>query len=140
MNRSKRLILVITATISSLILAMVPITSQVSPVQADPGWTKSSTVVSLDSEKYVIDSWVLKDGTTYKMWYTHAKTDLTISELIDAFGPGGLRLDEILDDLANTDLDELFDDLAALNASDLLDFLNGTTTVIGYAESSDGTT
>ena len=137
MTRRKRLILITTAVISSLILAIAPIANQGTSVQAaGPTWTKYTGDVTLDSQKYVTDSWVIKDGSTYRMWYTHGKTDLTISTLRGELG--GLNLDDIIDDLANTDLEELLDDLAALDADAVLDFLDATTTVIGYATSTNG--
>jgi len=89
----------------------------------------------LDTELYVTDAWVIKDGSTYKMWYTHGKTDLSIAELRD--GLGNLNIDDIIYDLANQDLEELLNDLAALNASAILDFFDATSTVIGYATSTD---
>jgi len=137
--RRKRLTLIIAAMVSSLVLAIAPVATQGTPVQAaDPTWTKYTGDVSLDTELYVTDAWVIKDDSTYKMWYTHGKTDLTIADLRDELG--NLNLDEIIDDLANQDLEELLNDLAALNASDVLDFLNATTTVIGYATSNDSVT
>jgi len=132
----KRFTLIIAAMVSSLILAIAPGANQGTPVQAaGPTWTKYSGDVSLDTELYVTDAWVIKDGSTYRMWYTHGKTDLTIAELSDELG--GLNFDEIIDDLANQDMEELLNDLAALNASDVLDFFDATTTVIGYATSTD---
>ena len=134
----RRLILIITATVSSLILSIAPTANQGTPVQAAVNWTKYTGDITLDSQKYVIDAWVLKDGSTYRMWYTHGKTDLTISEFKDNLGAGQLNLDEILDDLADRDLEELLDDLANLDAGDILDFFDATTTVIGYATSTNG--
>lgn len=133
----RRLILITASVVSSLVLSIAPIANQEAPVQAaNVNWTKYSGDVILDSELYVTDAWVIKDGSTYKMWYTHGKTDLTISKLKDELG--GLNLDDIIDDLANTDIEALLDDLANLTASDVLDFLNATSTVIGYATSTNG--
>lgn len=136
MTRRKRLILITAAMVSSLILAIAPVANQGTSVQAaGPTWTDGG-VITLDSQLYVTDAWVLKDGSTYRMWYTRGKTDLTIAELRDELG--GLNFDEILDDLANQDLEELLDDLAALDADAVLNFLDATTTVIGYATSTNG--
>jgi len=58
---------------------------------------------------------VIKDGDTYKMWYTAANTTFTQSDL-----------DDLLDDLGNVGMDEL------------RDILGCSTIVIGYATSGDG--
>ncbi len=137
MTQRKRLILITTAVISSLILAIAPIANQGTSVQAaGPTWTKYTGDVTLDTELYVTDAWVLKDGSIYRMWYTRGKTDLAISTLRDELG--GLNLDEIIDDLANQDLEELLNDLANLDADAIMDFLDATSTVIGYATSTNG--
>jgi len=135
--RKRRLILIIAATVCSLILSLVPIVSQESPAQAaNVNWTKYTGDVSLDSQLYVVDAWVIRDSGTYKMWYTRGKTDLNVSRLRDELGD--LNLDEIIDDLATQDLEELLDDMAALDAGDIRDFFDASTTVIGYATSTNG--
>ncbi len=129
-------------TVLSLILATLPTLAQVSPAQAaGPTWTKYSGEVTLENELYVTDAWVLKEGDTYRMWYTHTKTDLSIVEMLDAMS--ALHLDDIVYDLANLDLDAFLNDLAALkdtynNVGDIVDFLDSNQTVIGYATSSNG--
>jgi len=134
--RRKTFILFTAAVVSSLMLAMLPVVNHASPAQAaGPTWTKYSGDISLESELYVADAWVLKDGGTYKIWYTHGETDLTIADLRDELA--GLKLDEIIDDIANTDLDELLDDMTNLDVDDILDFFDATSTVIGYATSTD---
>jgi hypothetical protein len=62
------------------------------------------------------DPCVIKDEGTYKMWHTQLKTDLTESDLANL--------------LANLD---------SLDSDSLEDMLDGTTTVISYTTSSDGT-
>ena len=60
---------------------------------------------------------VINDGGTYKMWYTHGKTDLVVA-----------------------DLDAILADLAAFGADDLSNTLDGSSSAIGYTTSPDGTT
>ena len=60
---------------------------------------------------------VINDGGTYKMWYTHVKTDLVVA-----------------------DLDAILADLPAFGADDLFNILDGISSVIGYTTSPDGTT
>ena len=127
--------------IASLALAILPLV-QASPAQAaGPPWTKYSGNVTLEYEEYVINSWVIHDGTTYRMWYTHAVTDLSIPEMIDELQED--YFDDILDDIANQDINSLLNDLAALSSDDvddLLDFLSATRIIIGYATSTNGIT
>ena len=85
MNRSKRLILVTTAIVSSLILAMVPMITQVSPAQAAITWTRYGGVFDLLPEGVGAAS-VIEDGATYKMWYTHGTSDFTIDGTTVAIG------------------------------------------------------
>ena len=139
MKRGKKLISLGIAVILGLSLILIPIASRLSPVQAAVTWTKSSEEVTLDSELYVVDAWVIKeDSTTYKMWYTHGKTGLSLTDIANDLL--ALNLDDIIDDIASLDLVQLLSDLSALNAADILDFLDDASTVIGYAASSDGIT
>ena len=130
------------AIVCSLILAVSTMLGQASPARAaGPPWTKYSGEVNLENELYVTDAWVLRDDNTYRMWYTHLKTDLNLVEILDEMS--ALHLDDIIYDLADLDLDTLLNDLAALkdtydNVADIVDFLDSTGTVIGYATSSNG--
>jgi len=139
MKRGKNLISLGIAVILGLSLILIPVVSRLSPVQAAVTWTKSSEEVTLDNELYVVDAWVIKeDSTTYKMWYTHGKTGLSLTDIANDLI--ALNLDDIIDDIANLDLVQLLSDLSALNAADILDFLDNASTVIGYATSPDGIT
>jgi hypothetical protein len=69
------------------------------------------------------------------MWYTHLKTDLGITEVLDLITTG---LDDIIEDIAALDLDALFTDLATLDVGEIANLLDTTSTVIGYATSTDG--
>ena len=73
MKRNKRLVILVVAIV--LGLALVPISSQVSPVQAAIEWTKyyNNPVLEEDTgwdEGGVGAASVILDGSTYKMWYT----------------------------------------------------------------------
>jgi len=141
-RRSKKLVLTIAAISCSLILAVIPMVGQVSPAQAvNPPWTKYAGEVTLEvtpdnNEKYVMDAWVVRDGNTYRMWYTHIKTDLGITELVDSLVTSGFG--DIIDDIGNMNPDDLVDHLAALDIDEIVDILDGTSTVIGYATSTNG--
>ncbi len=135
MKWGKNLIGVGVAVILGLSLILIPVASRVSPTQAAATtWTKYP--VNLAGEKYVGDAWVIKDGATYKMWYTHGKSDLTVVKLID--GLAALGFGKIIDAIAALDLAKLLDLLYGLEATALRDFVDATSTVIGYATSNDG--
>ena len=141
MKWGKNLIGLVVVVILGLSLILVPVVSRLSPVQAAVTWKKSGEV-TLENELYVVDAWVIKESSTsYKMWYTHAKSiDLSISEIIDAIT--ALDLDALIDDIANLDLAQFLshlDDLTA-DVSDIVDLLDGISTVIGYATSTNGKT
>ncbi|MFH1662996.1 MAG: hypothetical protein ABH934_03670 [Chloroflexota bacterium] len=129
------------ATVLILVLSLcfLSVASLFSLVQATP-WTKYTGEVTLkdgvDNELFVVDAWVIKDGSTYKMWYTHSKTDMAIEEM--AGNLTTLISSDIISDLLNLDLDQLLDDLSLIDADTLWNFLNDTSTVIGYATSDDG--
>jgi hypothetical protein len=130
------------AVILGLSLILIPVTSRLSPVQAAVTWTKYSGEVTLESEQYVVDAWVIKNSPAYayEMWYTHAKKDLTISEIIDVVK--ALHLDNIVSDIADLDLAQFLTHLSDLAAdvSAVEALLDGISTVIGYATSTDGIT
>ncbi len=95
-------------------------------------------IVSIEGEPYIIDTNVIKDGSTFKMWYTHGQTSLSLSDLGSRIG--ALLTQDIIDDISNHDLGSLLSDLAALDVDDVFNLLNSMSTVIGYATSSDGVT
>ena len=145
MKRGKKLIGLVVAVILGLSLILIPVASRVSPVQAAVTWTKSGEVtlkypVTLENEKYVIDTYVIKDGSTYKMWYTHVQMDLSITDLMN--GIAALNLDNLVSDIADLDLAQFLDDLGDLSGdvSDIVDLFDGVSTVIGYATSTNGKT
>jgi len=140
MKRGKKLIGLVVAVILGLSLILVPVVSRLSPVQAAVTWTKYSGEVTLDNELYVIDACVIKDGSTYKMWYTHGKKDLSISDIVDVVK--ALNLDNIASDIASLNLTQFLSHLSDLtgDVSAVVDLLDGISTVIGYATSTNGVT
>jgi len=122
------------------VFSLIPVTllQQVSPVEATPGWTQSSGMTGVD--KFLLDSCVIKDGTTYRMWYTHLSLDVSITDL---FGyVKDLNLHNALTALQGNDFNGLLNALADLNttaSSDALwNILGHMRTEIGYADSTDG--
>ncbi len=143
MKRGKKLIGVVIAVILGSSLILIPVISRLAPVQAAVTWTEYSGEVTLDGEKYVVDAWVIKDSPAYayEMWYTHAKKDLSISDIADVVKT--LNLGNIVSDIADDlNLAEFLNDLDDLtgDVSDILDLLDGISTVIGYATSTNGIT
>ena len=77
MKLSKKLITLLIAVIFGLVLILIPVTSQVLPAQAAITWTKYSFNPVLEEgstgewdEGGVGAACVIRDGSTYKMWYT----------------------------------------------------------------------
>ena len=102
-----------------------------------PVWTEYPGEVSLEDEPNVVDTCVIKDGGTYKMWYTHIKTD---TDIISVLGNASAVLNStnIINDISNLNLVQLLNDLHSVNISSLKNVFNGTAAVVGYAESVDG--
>jgi len=95
MKWSKNLISLAVAVIFGLSLILAPVVSQVSPVQAAITWTYPNAV-TLEGATYVEDAWVIKDGNTYKMWYTCLKTDLTQADL-DTMDAASFGINDLVD-------------------------------------------
>ena len=140
MRCSKKLAKLALTVIFVLSSVLIPVVGQVSPVQAVT-WTKYTGEVTLDNEQYVVDAWVIKDGTTYKMWYTHATSDesaLTIVQTITSAIPSSL-----IGKIASLALVGFLTDLSTIPSGDITQIkgmLDGSSTVIGYATSTNGTT
>lgn len=127
------LILTVLLLLSSLLIPLIPDVS----LEAATNWTKSD--VTIQNEKYIIDSYVIKDDTTYKMWYTHLLTDLSIDQLYNAVKE--LNIYDLLDKLLAYDFDGFFNGLSGLTPDDLSnvkDIFDGIGTTVGYATSNDG--
>jgi len=134
-----KLITLVVVSVLALNLALAPVTTFVSPAKATVGWTKYSGELTLNDE-YVVDSCVIKDGSTYRMWYTHGKTDLTISQIYNDVK--GLSLTNLVTDVKNLDEDQFLNHLSDLNSdtATIKALADGSSAVIGYATSSDGKT
>ena len=150
MKWSKNLISLVVVVIFGLSLILIPVASRVSPVQAAVTWTKSGVnpvfidgVVS-GAACVIYDS----DEGIYKIWYTHATTDLDkFDGLIDNIL--GLDLGNLIDDIKNldfraiadndaTNLKNIIDYLEGLTVAELETLLVGTGSIISYATSPDG--
>ncbi len=139
MKWGKKLIGLGVAVILGLSLILVPLVSRPSPAQAAVTWTEYQGEVTLDSEKYVVDAWVIRESSTsYKMWYTHGKTDVSVLGIVNDIT--AILTDNLITDIANLDLEELLNDLGGLDIGTLKALLDGTSTVIGYATSTNGKT
>ena len=122
MKRGKKIIGLGIAVILGLTLILIPVLNRTSPAEAAVTWAKSSEV-TLDNELYVVDAWVIRESSTsYKMWYTHGKKDLSITEIIDAIT--AILTDNIITDIANLDLEALLNDLEGLNVGNLKTLLS----------------
>ena len=134
LKASLRFIIVVLLVLSLVVPKIA--NSPVARAQDSIAWVKYSGDVNMGSERHVIDASVIKDGDTYKMWYTRAETDLNVLGIVNGVTAAiptamithiaGMAAVLFLSDLSNVDVDEVFD------------LLNGSSTVIGYATSSDG--
>ena len=101
MKWNKNLIGVGVAGILGLSLLLTPVlNNRASPAQAAVTWTKYTGAVTLDNERFVADAWVIKDGSTYKMWYTHGSTDLSVLEIVNTLTTD-LNLTNLKNDIKN---------------------------------------
>ena len=138
MKRGKNLIGLGVAVILGLSLILIPVLNRTSPAEAAVTWTKAGEV-TLDGELYVIDAWVIRESSTsYKMWYTHGKTDLSVLDIVNDIT--AILTDNIINNIANQDLEALLNDLGGLNVGNLKALLDVTSIVIGYATSTNGRT
>jgi len=120
------------------IFSLVPVIGlhPTASVQAASGWVKSP--ITLPNQKYVLDSTVIKDGSTYKMWYTYVKMSSSLEALFGQLK--GLHLDSLVTDLQNYNFNAFFNHLTDLNQdiSTLRALFGGIAGTIGYATSTDG--
>ena len=129
------------AVVSTLVAAMLLLLSLVPFVSAAVPWTQPADDVSIEEtgldELFVIDCWVVKNSDyDYQMWYTHSRADMSPSEL--ATGIADIITGAMISSLVNLELDTLLEEMATIDASALWDFMTAMTTIIGYAESTDG--
>ena len=130
------------ATLSIISVAILLLTSLFPLVHAAVPWTKNPGDVYLKEdviydELFVINSWVIKNSDTdYEMWYTHSRAEMTVTELATSITT--ILSDNLISALTNLDLAGLLTEMAAIDAAYLWNFMTSSTTVIGYATSSDG--
>jgi hypothetical protein len=118
----------------------------VSLVQAAVPWTKYAGDLTLRDgtfdELYVSDAWVVKNSDTdYEMWYTHSNTNMDIDEMVSRL-TSFISVD-LINYLVFFDFNGLLNDFAAIADSPsrmdaLWNYLVESTSVIGYATSSNG--
>jgi hypothetical protein len=117
-------------------LALLPLSSLPQPAAAAPLWTRYSGEITLQNQPYVVDSCILRTGSTYEMWYTHLKSDLSLEEMAANLSAAGL--DNVISDISNINLSQLLTDLSGADVVRLKSVFDGLSTVIGYATSVDG--
>jgi len=127
--------------IISILISFVMVCLYISPlshVNAIVEWIEyTDKEVSLDGQKYVVDACVVNDGTTYEMWYTHGKTSLELDDLGTAIS--SIFTENIIADIIALDFETLLTNhLSELDTDALWNYLNDSSTVIGYATSNDG--
>ena len=129
--------------VSVLALSLIPIVAD-NLASANPtgqAWTKYSGELTMQGTRGVTDAWVIKDGATYKMWYTRLKLNETEAEILTRLNNlGASDLSDFIDDILAKDLDTLLNRAATLAAADVVGLLDSVTTIIGYATSTDGIT
>ena len=126
--------------VSMLALSLVPIIAD-NPASANPtgqAWTKYTGELTMGGLRAVVDSWVIKDGATYKMWYTRLNLNETETEVLTRLN--NLSPSDFINDILTRDLDALLNRVATIPAADVVGLLDSATTVIGYATSNDGIT
>ena len=126
--------------VSILALSLVPIVAD-NPASANPtgqAWTKYTGELTMGGLRAVVDSWVIKDGATYKMWYTRLNLNETETEVLTRLN--NLSPSDFINDILTRDLDALLNRVATIPAADVVGLLDSATTVIGYATSNDGIT
>ncbi len=121
-------LLTLSLVLSNVLAAYTPAT----------GWTKYSGALSMGNQRLVLDGTVIKDGATYKMWFTRVKLNESVSQVIDKLG--NLSPATLAQDMVDLDLNDFLNHLSGLSAANVFAFLNSLTTVIGYATSTDGVT
>ena len=96
--------LMVICLVAILVSSMVLVVSGKLPVQAESGWQKHSANPVFTRGIASGGATIIYDGAEgkYKMWFTHATTDLD-------------RLDSLIDDIAGLDLGDLVSHLRNLN-------------------------
>jgi len=132
---------ILTVTFISILVLSLIMVSAGSLILAGPGgtgWTKYTGQLTMQNQPLVADSWVIKDGTTYKMWYTRLLINESTTQILSRIN--NLDPTTFTSNLFAKDYNALFTQVSGFAAADVFALLNSMTTVIGYATSSDGIT
>ncbi|MDO8637631.1 MAG: hypothetical protein Q7R34_15595, partial [Dehalococcoidia bacterium] len=132
----KKLLLIVIAIFISLSPIIHPLSTQVSNAQAAINWTKYTGQLTLPGELRVADASVIKDGSTYMMWYTHGKTNnsaVSIASGLSSAIPGGL-----ISNIAALNFVAFLNGVNTIDLTQLNNLLANSATVIGFATSGDG--
>ncbi|MBF8303708.1 MAG: hypothetical protein HW399_83, partial [Dehalococcoidia bacterium] len=132
----KKLLLIVIAIFISLSPIIHPLSTQVSNAQAAINWTKYTGQLTLPGELRVADASVIKDGSTYMMWYTHGKNNnsaVSIASGLSSAIPGGL-----ISNIAALNFVAFLNGVNTINLTQLDSLLANSATVIGFATSGDG--
>ena len=122
--------------VTSFILCLsLVLTGTLSALAINP-FIKHTGNLSLEGLRFVSDAWVIKDNGTYKMWFTHPRTEIEPSQIASLIGE--LDLNAIMDALQSKDIDALLNVIAGLDSNVVYDLLKDSATVIGYAASANG--
>ena len=132
--------LIVLALTLFLSLGLIPFALPVQPAEAAVSWAVHDGDLTINSHR-IASAWVIKNGPgDYQMWYVHGTTSTDLSGILGGLSP--LLSQQIFHDIASVDLEGLLNDLAALSGSpaidSLWDLLDNSTSVIGYATSSNG--
>jgi len=134
---------IFTATFVSILVLSLIMVSAASLILAGPGgtsWTKYTGQLSMQNQPLVADSWVIKDGATYKMWFTRILKNADTATILSRINDLDPNLDTFTNNLFAKNYDALFAQVSGYNAADVVALKNSATTVIGYATSNDGIT
>jgi len=137
MKSITKLLAIIIVTALTLSFIPAPLIDQVSANPTGETWTKSGQL-TMQNQQLVADSWVIKDGATYKMWFTRLlqnDTAATILSRINALDPTTFT-----NNLFAGNYGAMFTQVSGYTAAEVTTLLGSVTTVIGYATSPDGLT
>jgi hypothetical protein len=125
-------VLLAVARCFSLVFPSASSASAISPFITHPSG------ISLGDISMVSDAWVIRDEDegVYKMWFTHLRTDIEQSGVAGLIAQ--LDLQGMLAALKDKDIDALINYVSVLDPDVVYDLVKGSTTVIGYATSSNG--
>jgi len=140
MRSKTKLITLIVGSIVTLSLFLAPLAIFIPLAKATVSWSKYSGDLTMDNnERYVADAWVIKDGSNYKMWYTHINTDVSVTQIYNDV-KNFVYLDDLVVALYNLDEEDFLNNLTDLGKSTtvLKNIGDGSSAVIGYATSLNG--